>query len=315
MQSILVTGGAGFIGSHLCTILLEQKGVNKVVALDNFLLGTASNVEHLSTNTAFSLVKHDINDTNFLNQLFQEYQFDTVFHLAANSDISISHNSPSIDYLHTFNTTWHVLEAMRINNCKQLIFASTSAIYGDTTEDIHENFGPLQPISHYGAGKLASEAFISSFAYNYNITTWIFRFPNVVGKRSTHGIIYDFLNKLKNNPNTLVVLGNGQQEKSYLHVSDLIDAIIFCKTKFNDAYNVFNVGGIDTINVKRIAELVLEETESTQTIEFTGGDRGWIGDVPKFKYNIEKIKSTGWQPKLNSENAIRQTIQELTGKI
>ncbi len=312
MKNILVTGGAGFISSHLITTLLKDEQVKLIVAVDNFVLGSPKNVEHLFQNDRFILIENDINDTNFLNDIFAKYQFDTVFHLAANSDISVSHTSPSVDYLNTFNTTWNVLEAMRINGCKNLVFASTSAIYGESLDEIDENYGPLIPISHYGAGKLASEAFISSFSYNYNINTWIFRFPNVVGGRSTHGIIFDFLKKLNNDSEKLLVLGNGTQEKSYLHVQDLVDAIIFCKTKYvNERYNTFNVGGIDTINVKRIAEIVIEETNASQVIQFTGGDRGWIGDVPKVKYKNDKINNSGWYPKLNSEMAIRNTVREL----
>jgi len=311
MEKVLVTGGAGFIGSHLCERLLKDDTIQKLVVLDNFLLGTEQNVTHLKQYARFELIEHDVNDLAFLNSQFQKNNFDTVFHLAANSDISISHSNPNIDFANTFAVTWNLLEAMRINECKNLVFASTSAIYGDTQDDIHENYGPLKPISHYGAGKLASEAFIFSFSYNYNINTYIFRFPNVVGGKSTHGIIYDFLRKLKNNPDTLEVLGNGKQEKSYLHVSDLIDAIIFCKNKFTDLTNIFNVGGIDTITVKRISEIVLEETNSPHILKFTGGDRGWVGDVPKFRYNIEKIKSTGWKPKYNSEMAIRKAVNEM----
>ncbi len=312
MKNILVTGGAGFIASHLCTTLLENKDLNSVVAIDNFTLGSQKNVSHLIDNPKFELIEHDLNNLDFLNKTFSKYQFDTVFHLAANSDISVSHTSPSVDYLNTFNTTWNVLEAMRINGCKNLVFASTSAVYGESLDEIDENYGPLIPISHYGAGKLASEAFISSFSYNYNINTWLFRFPNVVGGRSTHGIIYDFLKKLENDSEKLVVLGNGTQEKSYLHVQDLVDAILFCKTKYvHERYNTFNVGGIDTINVKRIAEIVIEETKATQVIHYTGGDRGWIGDVPKVKYKNDKVSNSGWHPKLNSEMAIRTTIREL----
>lgn len=311
MKKILVTGGAGFIGSHLCTSILKDDNVLKLVVIDNFLLGSLNNVKHLQSDIRFEIVQNEINDGEFLNSLFAEKEFDTVFHLAANSDISVSHTSPSVDYLNTFNTTWSVLEAMRINNCKNLVFASTSAIYGESIDEIDENYGPIHPISHYGAGKLASEAFISSFSYNYNINTWLFRFPNVVGGRSTHGIIYDFLRKLKADPKKLMVLGNGTQEKSYLHVTDLVDAILFCKTKYAERYNTFNVGGLDSINVKRIAEIVIEETKSTQAIQFTGGDRGWIGDVPKVRYNTKKIENSGWRPILNSEMAIRTTIREL----
>jgi len=311
MRSVLITGGAGFIGSHLCTKLLNDLNIQHVVALDNLLLGTEANVAHLTSDNRFRLRIGDVNEAEVVNGLFEEYKFDTVFHLAANSDISISHSNPDIDFTYTFKTTWSVLEALRKYGCKKLIFASTSAIYGDVTENIHENFAPLHPISHYGAGKLASEAFISSFSYNYDIQTYIFRFPNVVGSRSTHGVIYDFVNKLKNNKQKLVVLGNGQQEKSYLHVSDLIQAILHCMDLSKDKYNVFNVGGIDTINVARIAALVIEETKGNQSIEYTGGERGWLGDVPKFKYNIEKILSTGWLPVYNSEMAVRRTIKEL----
>ncbi|MBV8254348.1 MAG: NAD-dependent epimerase/dehydratase family protein [Chitinophaga sp.] len=311
MKNILITGGAGFIGSHLCTEILKDSKVKCLVAVDNLLLGTQQNVEHLSADNRFKLVVGDINDMNLLNDLFVSFQFDTVFHLAANSDISISHKSPSIDFDNTFKTSWSVLEAMRIHNCKKIIFASTSAIYGDVTEEIHEDFGPLQPISHYGAGKLASEAFFSSYSYNYGIQTYIFRFPNVVGGSSTHGVIYDFLRKIRENPEKLIVLGNGQQEKTYLHVSDLVQAILYLSSTENERYNVFNVGGTDTINVARIAEIVLEEAGAKHTIEYTGGDRGWIGDVPKFRYKIDKVLSKGWKPLLNSEMAVRKTVQEL----
>lgn len=311
MKNILVTGGAGFIGSHLCTELLRNKEVAKVVAIDNLLLGKEANVKHLSADERFFLQIGNVNEQDVMNSLFEKFQFDTVFHLAANSDISISHSSPVIDFDNTFKTTWSVLEVMRKYDCKRIVFASTSAIFGDVTDNIHENYGPIQPISHYGAGKLASEAFLSSFSYNYNIQTHIFRFPNVVGGTSTHGVIYDFLNKLKKDSEKLVVLGNGQQEKSYLHVTDLISGILYCIKRNTGLYNVFHVGGVDTINVTRIAEIVLEETRSSHKIEYTGGDRGWIGDVPKFKYDVEKILATGWQPVLNSEMAVRKTVQEL----
>ncbi|MDI9364556.1 MAG: NAD-dependent epimerase/dehydratase family protein [Flavobacterium sp.] len=311
MTNVLVTGGAGFIGSHLCTTLLNGDNIVSLVVIDNFLLGSEKNVSHLLNDSRLILIQHDINDISFLSETLNQYNIDTVFHLAANSDISVSHTSPSVDYLNTFNTTWSVLEAMRNNNCKNLVFASTSAIYGESIDEIDENYGPIHPISHYGAGKLASEAFISSFSYNYNINTWLFRFPNVVGGRSTHGIIYDFLRKLKADSEKLIVLGNGTQEKSYLHVSDLVNGILFCKEKYAERYNTFNVGGLDSINVKRIAEIVIEETKSKQSIHFTGGDRGWIGDVPKVKYNTNKIKNSGWQPALNSEMAIRTTVREL----
>ena len=309
-MNFLVTGGAGFIGSHLCTFLLEEKS-NHVIAIDNFTLGKKDNVSHLLNFNNFELIEGDVNNFIFLETIFSNFKFDRVYHLAANSDISISHKNPSVDYKNTFQTTWSILEMIRIYQIQQFVFASTSAIFGEAHESIDENYGPIQPISHYGAGKLASEAFISSFSYNYNIETLIVRFPNVVGGRSTHGIIYDFLKKLSSNPDELIVLGNGKQEKSYLHVSDLIKAIQQAWSVRKNKFEVFNIGGIDSITVQRIAEIVLEETKGKQKIRYTGGDRGWIGDVPKFNYEIKKILNTGWLPSLNSEQSIRRTVIEL----
>lgn len=314
-KRILITGGAGFIGSHLCDILVAQPNTH-VIAVDNFRLGKIENIAHLMGKQNFNFFKTDLADSNSLQEILSVNSVDLVFHLAANSDISTSHNDPSTDFDNTFLVTWNLLLAMKEFKIKSLVFASTSAIYGQTgTEKINESYGPVEPISHYGAAKLASEAFISSFSHNYGIDTLIVRFPNVVGSRSTHGIIYDLLKKLKLNPQYLEVLGNGMQEKSYLHVEDLVKAILFCLDIKQDEFDAFNVGGIDTIRVSRIAEIILEETRTGQSINYTGGDRGWVGDVPKFNYDISRLLATGWRPQMNSEQAIRKTVISLIKEV
>ena len=309
-MKVLITGGAGFIGSHLCDYLLADTQ-NSVTIVDNLSLGRVENIEHLLDNKQFNFVKLDIvKNSNLLNEVFQQGSFDVVFHLAANSDIAQSHANPSIDLNNTFLTTFYVLEQMRINGVKQLVFASTSAIYGDTPEKLHENYGPLFPVSHYGAGKLASEAFISSFAENYSIQSWIIRFPNVVGERTTHGILFDFFKKVKANTGDLEVLGNGEQNKPYVYVKDLVEAIIFIWNNTKDKLNYFNVGVNSQTKVRDIAKIVLEEMGEQREIKYTGGSRGWVGDVPSFSYSLDKVHSLGWKAKNTSNDAIRIAVRE-----
>lgn len=315
MNYILITGGAGFIATHLIEELVANSE-NFIVAVDNLSMCDEKNISKFYNNTNFAFHKIELTNHEVLSQIFKEYKFSSVYHLAANSDISRSFTNPSIDYNNTFNTTWNVLEQLRINNIKKFIFASTSAIFGEVGENIiDESFGPILPISHYGAGKLASEAFISSFAYNYDIESLIVRFPNVIGEYSTHGVIYDFINKLKVNHTELVVLGDGRQEKSYLYVKDLIRAIQCAWDAKVDKVDIFNIGGIDTINVSEIARIVVENIGLGSKISYTGGDRGWKGDVPKFSYDINKILSTKWIPNYNSKEAVELTVKSLIKEI
>lgn len=300
---ILVTGGAGFIGSHICDALVADG--HDVTAVDNLSLGRRENLSELEKNSAFKLHVGDILNTDWFESLVCEHNFDCVFHLAANSDIARSHKDPGVDLNNTFLTTFCVLEAMRKAGVSQLVFASTSAIYGEAAGQVREDFGPLKPISHYGAAKLASEGFISSYVENYGIQSWITRFPNVVGPRATHGVIYDFIHKLRSAPGRLEVLGDGTQVKPYLSVQDLISAIFFVWQSTTDRVNIYNVGAVTRSTVADIARIVIEEGPGDAVIEYTGGDRGWIGDVPKFAYDISAIQALGWSPSMTSDEAIR----------
>jgi len=311
-MKILVTGGAGFIGSHLCDALI-QRG-DDVTVIDNLLLGKMENISHLSEVKNFKFIKADLLEVSKIKTIFSEENFEMVFHLAANSDIQKGGIDPEVDYNHTFNTTFNVLQCMREFGVKKLFFASTSAIYGETTENLTENFGPLLPVSNYGASKLASEAFISAFSASYEIQTWITRFPNVVGERFTHGVIYDFVAKLRNNPEVLTVLGNGEQYKPYLYVKDLVEGIIFVCENSGEKYNIYNLGSETRTRVKEIAQMVIEEMNLKASIQYTGGDRGWVGDVPEFKYDLSKIHTLGWFAKRDSNASVRLAIQKALGK-
>ena len=307
MANILVTGGAGFIGSHLIDRLLDEG--NRVVAIDNPSLGRKSNIAHHFDNDAFTFIEGDILDAPLFDSLFEKMAFDVVFHLAANSDIARSHADPTVDLNMTFMTTYRVVDAMRRYGVKKLMFASTSAIYGNAQGlEVTETYGPLLPASHYGACKLASEGIIASFCENYGIQAFMARFPNVCGERTTHGVLHDFVKKLKRNPDELEVLGNGKQAKPYLYVKDLVDAILFMMANSNDQINFYNLGVEGNTPVYRIAEMVIKSMGLNAKIRYTGGDRGWVGDVPLFRYNLDKIHALGWTASLSSDEAVQKAI-------
>lgn len=311
-MNCLVTGGAGFIGSHLCDALIEQG--HSVTVVDNLVLGRKENIAHLSAYPNFRFIEKDLLDDEAMRHVFAMGQFDMVYHLAANSDIQKGGKDPCVDYQLTFGTTFQVLQLMRAYKVKKLFFASTSAIYGETHDILHEDYGPLRPVSNYGAGKLASEAFISAFASTYQIQTWITRFPNVVGERFTHGVIYDFIHKLRQNPQELEVLGNGEQCKPYVYVRDLVEGILYVIAHSNAPYNVYLLGSDTRTRVKEIASMVIEEMGLNASIRYTGGDRGWIGDVPEFRYDLSKVNALGWRARYDSNGAVRLAIQKALGK-
>lgn len=306
-MNVLVTGGAGFIGSHLCDTLFKRG--HKITIVDDLSLGRLSNIEHLLKSDDCTFINADILDEERMRSIFEEKRFDMVYHLAANSDIQKGGADPTIDYNLTFNTTFTILRMMKEFNVKKLFFASTSAIYGETNDVLSENYGPLLPVSNYGAGKLASEAFISAYSSTYKIQTWITRFPNVVGERFTHGVIYDFVRKLRKNPDNLEVLGNGEQCKPYVYVKDLIEGILYVIDHSLDLYNVYMLGSDTRTKVKDIAAMVIEEMGLNATISYTGGDRGWVGDVPEFRYCLDKVNNLGWRAKYNSNEAVRLAIR------
>ena len=311
-MKILVTGGAGFIGSHLCDVLIADG--HNVTVVDNLILGKVENIEHLINNPNFRFFKEDLNNGHAMDMIFMDGEFDMVYHLAANSDIQKGGKDPMVDYQLTFNTTFNVLQMMKKYEVKKFFFASTSAIYGETYDVLNEDYGPLKPVSNYGAGKLASEAFISAFASTYHIQTWITRFPNVVGERFTHGVIYDFIHKLQKNPNELEVLGNGEQCKPYVYVKDLVAGIQFVINNSNEPYNVYMLGSDTRTKVKEIAAMVIEEMGLNASIRYTGGDRGWVGDVPEFRYDLTKVNNLGWKASYDSNGAVRKAIQMALGK-
>ena len=311
-MKILVTGGAGFIGSHLDDALIARG--HEITVVDNLVLGRKENIAHLIKTPKFTFKEVDILDTKAMKQVFEEGQFEMVYHLAANSDIQKGGIDPVVDYQLTFNTTFNILQMIKEFGIKKLFFASTSAIYGETYDVLNEDYGPLQPVSNYGAGKLSSEAFISAFSSTYGIQTWITRFPNVVGERFTHGVIFDFIKKLRNNPKELEVLGNGEQCKPYVYVKDLVEAILYVIDHATDRYNVYMIGTNSRTKVKEIAAMVIEEMGLNATIRYTGGNRGWVGDVPEFRYDLSRINQLGWTAPRNSNDSVRLAIQKALGK-
>ncbi len=309
-MNILVTGGCGFIGSHLIDYLLEDG--HQVYCIDDLSLGRLENIDHNQKNSDFKFEKLDILDEKKLDELFKANKFDCVFHLAANSDILAGTRATKTDLNKNFLTTFNILDSMKENNVKKIVFSSTSAIYGEVDELIGEDHGPLQPISLYGASKLSAEAYISAYAQLYSIQSWIIRFPNVVGERATHGAIYDFIKKLKKNPLELEVLGDGTQIKPYLYVKDLVEGIIYVWKNSDDQLNIFNLGTQSATSVKEMAEMVVEEMGLDDSIiRYTGGDRGWNGDVPRFEYDLSRIHNLGWKAKYDSTSAVRLSVKNI----
>lgn len=303
-----VTGGTGFIGSKLVDKLIERG--DRVTVYDNLSSGKIEFIEDYKTNKNFTFIKGDLLDFHTLSKSMKGH--DIVFHMAANADIRYGIGHPRHDLEQNLLATHNVLEAMRQNSIKKLAFSSTTAVFGfPSTIPTPENYGPALPASLYGASKLACEAFISAYSNLYGIQSWIFRFANVIGQRVTHGILYDFLEKLKKNPKELEILGDGEQEKSYLYDEDCIDAMLYVIGRANERINIFNIGSGDQIKVKKIAQIIVEELGINPKFRFTGGHIGWKGDVPKMLLDTRKINKLGWKPKYNSEQAVRMSVKGL----
>lgn len=315
-MKILIAGGAGFIGSHLCDKLLEEG--HDIIVADKLVFGDQDirhllNDEKLKTSGRFQFYQTELADQDNVDIIFAEHKVDAVYHLAANSDIQKGGKEPDIDFHDTFLTTRTLLEGMRKANVKKLFFASTSAVYGEMPDiELTETTGGIKPVSYYGGAKLASEALISSYVSMCDMNVVIFRFPNVIGPRLTHGAVFDFIRKLRRNPEELEILGNGMQCKPYIYVLDLIEAIVRLTKDFKPGEEVFNISvpGKGT-TVTRIAEIVVDVMGMENVVfRYTGGDRGWKGDVPRFRYDISKVLSTGWAPRYSSDEAVRQTVRD-----
>jgi UDP-glucose 4-epimerase len=308
-NNILVTGGAGFIGSHLVDRLIEEE--NRITIFDNLSSGKIEFIEKHLENTDFKLIKGDILDNEVIERACRD--IDLVCHVAANPDVKLGASYTKIHFDQNILATYNLLEAMRKSNVQKVVFTSTSTIYGEAQiMPTPENYGPLIPISLYGASKLACEALITSYSHTFDMQAWIFRFANIVGPRSTHGIIVDFIRKLRENPTQLEILGDGQQEKSYLHVSECVNSILFAIEKSREDVNIFNIGSEDTISAAEIGRVIVDEM-GLSDIQFiyTGGSRGWKGDVPRMRLDIEKLKAIGWKPVYTSERSVRETVRAL----
>jgi UDP-glucose 4-epimerase len=318
-EHVIVTGAAGFIGSHLVDRLLAAG--NAVTGIDNFVRGTREHLTRACRNPAFTLIEAHLHDSEECRQAFSAahstHPVSMVWHMAANSDIQAGVSDPAVDLRDTFLTTFAVLSAMRALDIPALAFASTSAVYGDRQEELLEDSGPFFPISNYGAMKLACEGLISAALESHLREGWIFRFPNVVGGRGTHGVIFDLLHKLRSaGSGALEVMGDGSQQKPYLHVSELLDAMFFIVEHARDRLNYFNIAGQgEETTVRFIAEAVVAAAAPGTPVRYTGGKKGWVGDVPKFRYSTAKLAALGWSPRLSSDDAVRKAVAELCAEI
>ena len=299
-RRILITGGAGFVGSHLAERLVDD---NDVIAVDNCSNGAATWLPDDAT-----LVEGDLTDQSFVADVITP-DVDIVFHFVANK------NAASDDigqYRYNNELTENVVERMDEVGVDNIAFTSSSTVYGEAPRPTPEDFAPLEPISIYGASKLGEEGLLSVYAHSHDMTAWVFRFANIVGPRLQLGaVIPDFIEKLRDDPETLEILGNGKQEKSYMHIEECVGAMCHVVEHAEGPFNVFNLGTKTTTSVTRIADIISDEMGVDPEYEFTGGDRGWTGDVPKMRLSIEKLSALGWEPDQFSDDAVRQATREL----
>jgi UDP-glucose 4-epimerase len=306
-DTVMVTGGAGFIGSNLVDRLLASYNV---VAFDNFSTGTEAFLREAKQKEGFTLVRGDVLDKSTLNEAMKGCSI--VFHLQANADVRDGTKHPGKDLEQNTIGTFNVLEAMRLNGVKKIVFSSTGSIYGEsevipTPEDAPF---PVQT-SLYGASKLAGEGLISAYCEGFDMQAYIFRFVSILGERYTHGHVFDFYKKLLQDPGELEVLGNGQQRKSYLYVQDCIDAIFLALAKSPGKVNIYNLGTDEYVQVLDSIGWITRELQLSPKLKFTGGERGWIGDNPFIYLDTKQIRALGWTPKLTIEQAIVRTVKYL----
>lgn len=302
-----VTGGAGFIGSHIVDRLMKNR--KEVTVYDNLSSGKKEFVGTHEGKKNFRFVKGDLLDQELLKETIKDHQF--VWHIAANPDVKCGSEKTDVDLKNGTIATHNLLEAMKLRGVKKISFASSSVVYGEAKAfPTPEHYGPLAPISLYAASKLAAEGLITAYCHNFGMKCWIFRFANIIGKRGTHGIIVDFIEKLKKDHTRLEVLGNGKQRKSYLLVDECVEAMFFAVKNSHEDVNIFNLGSEDQIEISKIAEITVGELGLKNVkFEYTGGVRGWKGDVPLMLLGTKKINKLGWKNKYSSEEAIRKTVK------
>ena len=307
---ILVTGAAGFIATNLIGRLLARG--DEVVGIDNFFLGKRAYVAPFLGHASFRFVERDLLDLDALVALLEEFRPERIWHLAANSDISYGTTYTDFDLKGGTLVTYNVLEAMRRTGVKEIVFSSSGAVYGEpTVMPTPEDYGPILPISLYAASKVACEGLIAAFSHNYDIRAWIFRFGNIVGPNPTHGVIHDFVLRLRDDRTYLRILGDGRQSKPYVYVDDCLDGMEFGVARASELLNYFNLAVEDQTSVTQIAEWTIEAMGIAREdirIEYTGGSRGWRGDVAQVKLDTAKMSALGWKPVLSSDEAVRRTI-------
>jgi UDP-glucose 4-epimerase len=307
---VVVTGGAGFIGSHLVDKLLELK--NDVLVIDDLRGGSEDFISHHYKDPYFKFVKKDLLKCKDLEKMFKGK--DIIFHLAANPDVKSGATNPHIDVEQNLIVTHVILEAMRTSGVKTIVFTSTSTVYGEAKIiPTPEDYGPNVPISLYAASKLGAESLIDAYCHTFDMNAVIYRFANCVGSRSTHGVTFDFVNKLRKDPTVLDILGDGKACKSYFHVSDCVDAMIFGVEHSRIPVDFFNVGSKDYIDVNRVADIVVKAMDLKGVrYNYTGGTKtgaGWIGDVKVMRLAIDRLGKLGWTPKYDSSESIRLTAE------
>jgi len=313
-KQIFISGGLGFIGSNLIKYIKSNNYKGKIIVYDNNSINNRIALDYIKNLSNVQLIIGELLDFKKLKSSISGS--DLIIHLAANSDISKGVFNPSIDFDNTILATKNVLTAMLETGINNIIYPSGSGVYGDITDiAIPEDFGPLVPISHYGASKLSAEALISSFVHMHDFNALIFRFANVIGPGQTHGVAYDFIRKIIKNKKTLNVLGNGNQLKSYIHVDDIISGIFIALQNSSEKINFYNLSTDDSISVKDIAAIVISKMSLETKIVYGNTDYGWKGDVPKISLTSEKIKSLGWVPRYNSKEAMKISIDCMLNEI
>ena len=311
-MKIVVTGAAGFIATNLLPRL--SRGGHDVHGIDNYFLGKREFIARSAGNPHFRFHEIDLLHRERLIELFEQVKPDLVWHLAANSDISFGTKYTDFDLKGGTLATYNLLEAMRLAGTKELIFSSSGSIYGEPkVMPTPEDYGPILPISLYAASKVASETLITAFASSYAIRSWIYRFGNIAGPFPTHGVIHDFVLKLQRDPTRLEILGDGKQSKPYVHVEDCLDGMMFGYQRVKEIVNCYNLAVAGATSVNQIAQWTIEAMgldPKLVRLDYTGGSRGWPGDVPQVRLDTRRMEALGWRPKMSSDEAVQRAIRE-----